>query len=154
MDIIIGLIIAALLLFFAEIFAPGVILFLIGLLLLVAASIVAAAKYGAMGGMLTFAASVALSTIMLFVEIYLMKNSKWGKLFHHTTSNQAISNPPPGTPDIVGKIGTVLSTMTPSGMVTIEGRNFQAYSRSGHLSKGVRIKVVGRDAFKLIVEAE
>ncbi len=153
MDIIIGLIVAALFLFFAEIFFPGVVLFLFGLLLLIAASIIAAVKYGASGGMLTFAASVMLATIMLFVEIYIIKNSRWGKIFHHTTSNQAVSNSPPGTPDIVGKYGTVLSPMVPSGLVTIEGKNYQAYSRSGHLQKGVRIKVVGRDAFKLIVEA-
>ena len=45
-----------------------------------------------------------------------------------------------------------ITQLYPSGKVEIEGRRYEAQSRSGTIRKGEEIKVVGHRDFNLLVE--
>lgn len=152
MDLIITLIAAALLLFFFEIFVPGGILGTAGLLALIWASYETGALYGAMAGIGVFMAGMLVGLIMLIVEMKVLSKTRFGKKLFLRRQITATSAPPPGSQDLVGQIGEVLTALTPGGQILLEGRKYEAASRDGHLSKGERVRVVGREAFRLVVE--
>ena len=51
-----------------------------------------------------------------------------------------------------GSTGMAITQLYPSGKVEIEGRRYEAQSRSGTIRKGEEIKVVGHRDFNLLVE--
>lgn len=53
--------------------------------------------------------------------------------------------------ELVGKQGTAATALSPSGHVVVDGRKFEAYSRSGFLDKGELVKVDSYDQFKVTV---
>jgi membrane-bound serine protease (ClpP class) len=53
-----------------------------------------------------------------------------------------------------GKSGIAITTLRPSGKITIEGRNYDAIAVAGMIDKGTRIVVTKVEAAQLYVEAE
>jgi membrane-bound ClpP family serine protease len=51
----------------------------------------------------------------------------------------------------VGKAAEAITPLVPSGYVLVEGRRYEAFSQSGHATKGATLRVVGLDNFRLIV---
>lgn len=54
--------------------------------------------------------------------------------------------------DLVGHRGTVLSEMRPSGYISVDGKRLQAVSRAGLLEKGTEVEVIGGEGAHLIVK--
>ncbi len=46
-------------------------------------------------------------------------------------------------PDLVGKEGTVLSDLKPSGHISVGGKLWQALSETGYIAKGAQVVVIG-----------
>jgi len=68
---------------------------------------------------------------------------------HATISGQ--SQPPVASREIVGQPARALTTLSPSGLVEIAGRQYEAYCRSGHAPRGTALTVVEVDNFRVIV---
>ena len=64
---------------------------------------------------------------------------------------QRVSAPVADAAAVVGKICEAETTLAPSGYVSLDGRRYEAYSRSGLATKGSRLQVVAVDNFRLIV---
>ncbi|MFT4552252.1 MAG: membrane-bound ClpP family serine protease [Chlamydiales bacterium] len=54
--------------------------------------------------------------------------------------------------EAVGKMGSVLTDMKPSGHILIEGKQFQAVSKTGYLLKGSEVIVTGGKGAYLFVK--
>src|SRR5262245_20449341 len=52
----------------------------------------------------------------------------------------------------IGKTGTVLTDLKPGGYILIEGKQHQAISQSGYISKGTEVLIVGGEEESLIVK--
>ena len=52
---------------------------------------------------------------------------------------------------LVGREAVAVTTLAPSGYVTIDGKRHEAFCRSGFAESGTMLKVVGKEAFRLIV---
>lgn len=147
-----GLVVAAFLLFFFEIFLPGGILAVIGMVLLGGASVVAGSAYGIGVAAVLLAASIVAAVLLFFLEVRLLQSGPFARFFLHQGSNQSVSNRPVADDDsIVGQQGEVVTRMAPSGKVRLAGRIYVAASESGMLEPGEPVQVVRFDAFKLIV---
>lgn len=152
MDKIITLTIAGLILIGAEIFVPGGILGFFGICAIGAAVAVAWLDYGTYYGLIALVSALALVLISLLVELYILRRTSLGRRFFLTSQIKSTAQSPlPNEEEIIGKSGEAVTRLTPSGVVRINGRRYEALSQSGMLDRGAPVVVVGRDAFRIVV---
>ena len=149
-SLVIALIIVAFLLFFLEIFAPGGVLGLLGACALIAASVLAYDTMGIVGSSVILVGGGLLAFALFFIQIKLMAKSKFGRTIQHRDQQHA-QTAPVGREDLVGKTGTAMTTMAPSGKVKIANETFEAASNSGLIDKNATVEVVRSEHLKLIV---
>lgn len=149
---IILLFLVALVLFFFEVFVPGAVLGIIGGILMTVGCALAFVEFGLDGGAIAVVVALALVGLTLYFEFVVLPKTKFGqRLFLHR-SVDATSQPPIAVPEaVVGQIGEALTTLAPSGVVLIAGKQYEAASQSGLLPKGAAVKVTGVDNFRLLV---
>jgi len=151
MDMVFYLLFMALVLFFLEIFAPGGILALIGGILIVVAAVMAYAPYGLFSSVMIILGGSLVGLLFFFIEIKLLARTPLAKvLFHQGRQTQQAKQE--GTPEMIGKRGNTLTTLAPSGRVSIEGKTFDATSLGGLIKKGSAIEVVRIETYNLIVK--
>lgn len=152
MTLIFGLILAALILVFFEVILPGGILGIFALGCVIAATWVGFADYGAYGGALTFLGALVAVGLLVFIEFKLLAKSSLAKGFFLKNQVAGHSNQEPGEESIIGKAGTTLTRLNPSGKVAIDGQSYEAYSQDGYIESGQPVIVAKRDSFKLIIK--
>lgn len=151
MTLLIGLLITAFVLFFFEIFLPGGVLAVLGGILLLAASGVAYNEYGLIWALVVFFLGLIGALVMFFLEIRLLSKTRFGKQLSLQTAISAKLNPK-ADENLVGMEGVTLTILAPSGKVDINGQDHTASALDGFLEKGVPVRVVRTETFKLIVE--
>lgn len=152
MNAIMLLFLAGIVLLVFEVFVPGAVLGIMGGLAMLGGCIVAFTQFGATGGTLATVLALAILGLALYVELVLLPKTKLGKKMLVQATVDGTSQPPlAAAAVVVGKAATALTPLTPTGYVEIEGRRYEAFSRSGHVSKGEALHVVALDNFRLIV---
>lgn len=152
MEWIITLIAIALLLYFFEIFVPGGILFVLGVVLMLAATGLGFRDYGASGAAIVFLVCAGLSVLMVFLELkYLPHLPGARKLYLASRIEGGSLKPQAESATLVGQSGRTLTTLAPTGTVAIDGRSYEAFSQSGMLQEGTPVEVVSVDPFRIIV---
>lgn len=134
-----------------EVFTVGSVLGFLGAAAMLWGCILAFMNYGLGGGAVAVLAGLALLGLTLYVEFGIMPKTRLGKRFFLHDSIGAISQPPVADPAIVGKLCEAVTTLAPSGYVLLDGRRYEAFSRSGHIATGTALRVVAVDNFHLIV---
>ena len=110
-------------------------------------------KYGFMDATLAAAGALLLLVGTVYFELVILPKTRFGKgLVVESTSGTSVK--PLASADIIGKLGEALTTLAPSGYIQIEGRRYDAFSQSGHVTKGTQVLVVGLDNFRLIVSQQ
>ncbi|MEO0508346.1 MAG: NfeD family protein [Verrucomicrobiota bacterium] len=148
---IVALVFAALVLVFFEVVLPGGLLGILALVCVLAATWLGAVEYGAFGGASVFVGSVVAVGVLVFVEFKLLANSALGKGFFLKSEVSGHSNQAPAEESIIGKMGTSLTRLNPSGKVAIDGQSYEAHSQDGYIESGQPVTVVSQDNFKLII---
>lgn len=152
MNAIVLLFALGLVLLFFEVFIPGGVLGGIGALLMFAGSGLAFARFGLEAGALASLLALVLIGAMLYVELFLLPKTAVGrKLFLDRTIAERSQPPPALAAEVVGQTGEALTTLAPTGFVSVGGRKYEAASQSGLLPKGTAVKVVRVETFRLIV---
>jgi len=136
-----------------EVVVPGGILGTIGAVALLCAVGLSFYDYGVNGGALAFAAALVLVAGVLFVEFKLLPKTALGRRFFLEESVTGTATAEPQQ-SLVGARGEAMTTLAPSGYVLIDGRQHEAFSRSGLISASSPIKVVAAESFRLIVILE
>jgi membrane-bound serine protease (ClpP class) len=152
MSTIIGLLVAAFILVFFEVILPGGILGIIAALCVILASWLAGAEFGAGVGILTFVGSAAAIAILVFIEFKLLARTSLGSAFFLKSSVTGHSNIAPAETSIIGKKGSALTRLNPSGKVAIDGQTYEAHSQDGFIEADQPILVAAQDNFKLIIK--
>lgn len=135
-----------------EVITPGGILGVLGGLAMLGGCALAFEAFGGTGGAVATLVALALLGGALYVEFGLLPKTRWGRKFFLQQAVDATSQPAVAlAADVVGKICEAETTLAPSGYVSLDGRRYEAYSRSGHAAKGARLQVVAVDNFRLIV---
>jgi membrane-bound ClpP family serine protease len=127
-----------------EVVVPGAILGVIG-------GIVSFDQFGAGGGALATAAGLGLVGTTLYLEFVLLPKSRLARTFSMTATVTGRSQPALADRSVIGKRALAITTLAPSGVVECEGRRYEAFARSGHVSAGAAVDVVDLDNFRLIV---
>lgn len=152
LGIIITLVAIAFMLFFFEIFLPGGLMVAGGAILILVAGYLAGDSYGLLAGGLTVISSAMLAICLFFVELRLLRSTSFGKQIRHESRIEAVSNRPHADESVVGEKGRALTTMNPTGKITVGERPYEAVSMSGLIEKGTPIEVVHVDRLKITVK--
>jgi membrane-bound ClpP family serine protease len=151
MSLLFGLIITAFILFFFEIFLPGGILAVLGGILLLAASGVAYSELGLIWAIMVLFCGLIGALVMFFLEIRFISHTRFGRQLSLQSAVTAQLNPI-ADEKLIGKEGVTLTILAPGGKVEIDGKSYTASARDGYLNKGVSVRVLRTETFKLIVE--
>jgi membrane-bound ClpP family serine protease len=134
-----------------EVFVPGAILGIIGAIALFAGVVVAFVTYGVGGGLAAAAIAVALIGLMLFIEFVVLPRTAFGRRMFLEAAITAHSQEAPEEAGLLGRAGRALTPLVPSGFVEVDGRRYDAFSRSGPLAAGDPLRVVAVESFRVIV---
>jgi membrane-bound ClpP family serine protease len=134
-----------------EVVVPGAILGIIGGIAMLAGVIVAFDQYGFNGGAVATAAAVVLVGIALYLEFVLLPKSRLAKTFSMTATVDGRSQPAIANRTVIGKRVVAVTPLTPSGMVELDGRRYEAFARNGHVATGTQLDIIDVDNFRLIV---
>lgn len=153
LTLIFGLFIFGLALIFLEVLFMEGLLGLLGGLAFVAAWTLVFLGYGAHWGLLSIVAGVFAVILMVTIEFKVASRTRWGQRFFHRSAIDSTSQAVPGTSELVGKEGETLTTLSPTGVIVVENRRYEAFSISGRLDRGTRVQVTDFDNFRVKVKA-
>ncbi len=151
MTIIFGFIAAAMGLIFFEVILPGGILGALAVACILIATWFGYDTYGLMGGVGVFLGASAASALLVFMEMKFLAKTGLGQAFFLQTSVEGHTKDVPSD-ILVGKKGTTITRLNPSGMIAIGEGQHQAFSQDGYLDENEPISVVSADTFKLTVK--
>ena len=152
MTVLVGLFVAAFLLFLFEIFLPGGVLAIMGMVLLFIAGFISMQMFGIVIGMLVLLGSLSAALVLFFLEVYFLQKGPFAKIFISSDRITSVSNAPVAKADLVGQSGEALTKMRPSGKVCVGERVYEATCQEGSLEPGDRIEVLRVDPFKVLVK--
>jgi membrane-bound serine protease (ClpP class) len=98
--------------------------------------------------------ALAVSGIVVYLELRLLPRTRVGRRMYNeaASSGRAVDTGASTAVELVGKSGRALTTCAPTGMVEIEGQQYEAASLDGLLHVGDALVVAGRDTYKLLVK--
>lgn len=152
MSMILGFTVAALILVFFELLLPGGVLGVLSALCLLVASWMGYDTYGIIGGCTVFFGTILLMTVLVFVEFKLLGKTSFGQKFFLKSSIDGHTRAAVAEDSVIGKQGTTLTRLNPSGKIAVEGKSYEAYSQDGYIERDQAIAVVAQDNFKLIIK--
>ncbi len=135
-----------------EILVPGGLLGLVGGLCLLAGVVAAFNQFGGTGGAIATALALAIGIVTLYAEFVILPKTRLAKKF--TMSETVAGRSQPEVADraaVIGREVVAVTKLAPSGVVTLDGRRYEAFSQSGLAEAGSRLTVVDTDTFRLIV---
>ncbi|HXC02539.1 MAG TPA: NfeD family protein [Opitutaceae bacterium] len=152
MSAILLLFLLGLVFLFFEVFTPGPVFGIVGALMLIGGIALAFGRFGGNGGVLAIMITFVAVGVTLYAEfVWLPKTSFAKKLSIQAISGAVAQSSLVHPEEVVGKTAEALTTLAPSGYVLVEGRRYEAFSQSGHVVRGERLRVVSLDNFRLIV---
>lgn len=152
MSLIILFFVLGLILLAIELVVPGGVLGVAGGVLLFGGVCMAFYYFGLSGGMTASIVALLLLGLTFYLEMVWLPRSRMAKHLTMDATIDSVSQPPLAKEiDVVGRDAVALSTLAPTGFVQVNGRRYEASCRSGYAAVGETLKVVGLDAFRLIV---
>ena len=152
MNIILLLFVLGLVFLFFEVFTPGPIFGILGGMTLISGIALAAANHGARGGLLAGVIALAAVCGTLYAELVWLPKTRFAQRFAvRGTSGATIDQVHADRDAVIGKTAEALTTLAPSGYVSVEGRRYEAFCQNGLAEKGAPLRVTGLDNFRLIV---
>lgn len=149
-------VIAAMLFGFAliglEAIVPGGILGVLGFVCIVFSAYLAHEAFGGwFAPLVTFLVGSLGAILMVFLEFKWLAKSTLGRSLFLANEDNGVSNPEVSPHDVLGKEGKSLTDHHPEGMVSLEGKSYDAVCEDGYLPKGCKVKVTGLDDFRIRV---
>lgn len=152
MSLIVLLFVVGILCIVAEVIVPGGILGGVGALFMLGGCVIAFIRYDVGGGLVAVAAALVITIIALTLEFKVLPKTKLGRrAFLDKEISGSSSMYGADARELIGKTAEALTMLSPSGYVRIDGKRYEAFCQSGQLDAGTELRVVGSDNFRLIV---
>lgn len=149
MTLIITLLLVGAALMFLEVFLPGLIAGVLGLLCLLAAVVLAYAEGFATGNIVLgiVIAGLAAGT---WCWLKFFPESRIAGLF---ISRQAVGEIGTDRPELIGQTGVAVTSLRPSGTATLDGKRVDVVAESGFIERGTPVKVIAVEGLRVVVRA-
>jgi len=155
MEIIILLFTIGLLLLALEVMIPGGILGIGGGILLFTGCILSFVTLGTTEGIIAICITIVAAIIIFYIQFKILPNTRMGRQFFLSREIKgSSSNFKESSRDLIGKIATSVTVLSPSGVVLISGKQYQAMSESGQIPKDTELEVISANSFQLTVRTK
>lgn len=133
-----------------EIFLPGGVLGVMGALTMLGAVALAYRDFGVAGAAISLSAAVLATSVAFYIELVVLPKTRLGRglVLSGEVSGRATA---PQDAALVGQACVAATVLAPSGIVTIQGRRFEAFCRDGFVEAGTALVVLSTDNFRLVV---
>jgi membrane-bound serine protease (ClpP class) len=149
MTLIVTLLLVGAALMFLEVFLPGLIAGILGLLCLLTAVVLAYGESFATGN-IVLGIVIAGLTLGTWCWLHFFPESRIAGLF---ISKQAIGELGTDRPELVGQTGVAATALRPSGTATLEGKRVDVVAESGFIERGTPVKVIAVEGLRVVVRA-
>ncbi|MEY2851388.1 MAG: hypothetical protein RL549_87 [Verrucomicrobiota bacterium] len=149
MTLLLTLLLAGIALLLAEIFLPGMVAGVLGVVCLLGAAVVGFAEFGPKTGTLILLGELLAGTILTILWMRYFPKTPLGKKYILDASTSA--HAPAGTEKWVGRQGVALTDLRPAGSARIEGEKVDVTTNGEHLEAGSKIQVVRVDGSAVFV---
>jgi membrane-bound serine protease (ClpP class) len=149
MTLIITLLLVGAALMFLEVFLPGLIAGILGLLCLIAAVVLAYAEGFATGNII-LGVVIAGRCVGTWCWLKFFPDSRIAGIF---ISKQAIGDLGTDRPELVGCTGEAVTALRPSGTATLNGKREDVVAESGFIERGTPVKVIAVEGLRVVVRA-
>ena len=148
----IALVLAGAFLMVLEVFLPGGVLGMLGVVALLAASYVAVATYGGVAGYLLAAAAILLGCLMVYLVVRIFPNTFVGKKLSLPTDMKESRADDIGLVELVGAEGVAATILRPAGFADIGGKRVDVVTRGENIEQGAKVRVVEVEGNRVVVE--
>lgn len=148
MEMVIALLVVGAILLIAETFLPGMIAGILGILCIIA---------GVVEGFVVFGPTTGSYILLGVVAALIAGTAVWLKVFPQTRfarvfiSEKSVGDLGVEKTSLLGKTGTALSHLRPSGMALIDGQRVDVVTEGAMIDKGTAIKVVAIEGLRTVV---
>ena len=146
------LFIIGIILIVAEFFLPGGIAGVLGIGAILASIMLAGGDMVQMGISLLIALFIAVATVIIFVKVFGKKMKFFNKIIlNDSTSTESgyVSNA--NRLDLIGRIGVTKTPLRPSGTVIVEEERIDAVTEGGFIKAGEKVKIVKVEGSRIVV---
>ena len=94
---------------------------------------------------MVFAAGLLASLALAVTQFRILSKTSYGRKLFLSTSVVGRTNANRGYDDMIGASGQTLTRLNPTGMILINGKNYEAFSRDGYIAQNESVRVIGRE---------
>jgi membrane-bound serine protease (ClpP class) len=150
MTTVIILLLAGALLLALETILPGLIAGAIGLGCVIAGVVVSYSELGVRAGNLTLALTLVGLIVGTLLYLRYFPESRAARMF---VSRGVVGNVDAERTELLGRSGTALTTLRPSGTAVIDGRRVDVVTEGGLIEAGTPVKVIAIEGMRTVVRA-
>ncbi|MFD2679941.1 NfeD family protein [Bacillus seohaeanensis] len=136
----------------AELFLPGGIAGILGIVAVIGSIILAGGNVMQMSISILIALCVAIIAMILFVKVFGKKMKLFNKIIlKDSTSTESgyVSNA--NRVELIGRVGTTKTPLRPSGTVIVEDERIDAVSEGGYIKQDVQVKIIKVEGSRIVV---
>ena len=149
MTLLLTFLMAGVVLLLAEMFLPGMVAGVLGVVCLLGAAVVGFAEFGPKTGSLILMAELLAGTILTLLWMRYFPKTPLGKKY--VLDSSTISHAPVTARGWVGREGVALSDLRPAGSARVQDEKIDVISTGEHVGAGPRIKIVRVDGPSVFV---
>ena len=149
MTLLLTLLIAGVALLLAEVFLPGMIAGVLGVVCLLGAAVVGFAEFGPKVGSLILMAELLAGTVLTILWMRYFPKTPLGRKYILDPSTAA--HAPTEPEKWLGHEGVALTDLRPAGSARLDGEKVDVITNGEHLESGTRVKVVRVDGPSIFV---
>lgn len=140
MTLLLTLLIAGVALLLAEVFLPGMVAGVLGVVCLLGAAVVGFAEFGPKAGSLILMAELLAGTALTILWMRYFPKTPLGRKYILDSSTAA--HAPTEPEKWMGYEGVALTDLRPTGAARLNGQKVDVITRGEHLESGTRVKVI------------
>ena len=149
MSLLLTLLIAGVALLLAEVFLPGMVAGVLGVVCLLGAAVVGFAEFGPKVGSLILMAELLAGTVLTILWMRYFPKTPLGKKYILDPSTAA--HAPTETEKWKHREGVALTDLRPAGSARLDGEKIDVITSGDHLEAGTHVKVVRIDGPSIFV---
>jgi len=150
MGLVITLLAVGAILLMLEIYLPGLVAGILGLLCIIAGVAAGYYEFGAQVGTWLLTGVTAALILGFSLWLWLFPRTKLGRAF---ISEGQVGDIRTEKPELVGLTGTAFTQLRPSGTALIGGRRVDVVTEGALIEKGTPVRVVGVEGMRVVVRA-
>ena len=136
-----------------EVFVPGGVIGIFGVISLLAAAATAFVAFGPQGGFLVSVVLIVGSGILLALWLKFFPGTRLGHKLTLQTDGRSYKSAVDLSEKYMGREGVAQSSLRPAGIAVIDNQRIDVVAESGYIESGCRVRVIQVEGNRIVVRA-